>query len=62
MEAALDDWRKATPFDGKTLRRIQDGEVWRTIRARDGSPFFDNNPQRRDADELRIGVTLGFDG
>ena len=60
MEAELDKWRKAPSFDGKTLRRIQDGEIWRTILDPDNRPFFDNDPQRSSAQELRIVVTMGY--
>ena len=62
MEAELDKWRTRTPYDGKTSRCIQDGEIWRTIQGTDGTPFFDNSLDRTQASELRIGVSLGFDG
>lgn len=62
MEASLDKWRKAPSFDGKTLRRIQDCEIWRTLKHSDGSLFFDNSPTRQSTEELRIGVAMGFDG
>lgn len=62
MEEELDKWRKDPPFDGKNYRRIQDGAIWRTIRGKDGERFFDNRPGRANAAELRIGVTMGFDG
>jgi hypothetical protein len=42
--------------------RIMDGKIWKTIAGCDGKPFFDNRPDQEHSDELRIGVTLGFDG
>ncbi len=44
------------------LTDIMDGEKWKTVEGPDGRPFFDNNPNRESKDELRIAVTLGFDG
>lgn len=41
---------------------IQDGNVWKALRGHDGELFFDNGPSRKDADELRLGITIGFDG
>ncbi|TDL16353.1 hypothetical protein BD410DRAFT_640761 [Rickenella mellea] len=61
MEEALDAWRTREQQSG-ILRDIMDGEVWKTIKGADGRLFFDNNADRPDADELRIGITLGFDG
>lgn len=61
MEKDLDRWRHQSP-DPLCLRCVQDGEIWRTIEGPDKRPFFDNSPDRIDADELRLGVTLGFDG
>ncbi|KAH9917859.1 hypothetical protein B0H21DRAFT_827671 [Amylocystis lapponica] len=39
-----------------------DGNLWKTLPGPDGKLFFDNRPDREDPSELRIGVTLGFDG
>lgn len=61
MEYSLDKWRHLPP-DPLRLRNVQDGEIWRTIEGPDKKPFFDNSPDRSNADELRLGVTLGFDG
>jgi hypothetical protein len=41
---------------------IMDGAVWQMIAAHNGKPFFDNTADRDNQDELRIGITLGFDG
>ncbi|GJF00598.1 hypothetical protein PsYK624_168910 [Phanerochaete sordida] len=62
MENELDKWRDEPPFDGKNLRRVQDGEIWRTVPGPDKLPFFANSQATRRPPELRIGVTLGFDG
>lgn len=61
MEADLDKWRSRTYKPGQ-LTCIQDGEVWRTLPDSNGGLFFDNDPDRASASELRIGVTCGFDG
>ncbi|TDL17694.1 hypothetical protein BD410DRAFT_807179 [Rickenella mellea] len=61
MEDALDAWRTREQQPG-ILRDIMDGEVWKTIKGADGKRFFDNDANRPDADELRIGITLVFDG
>ena len=63
MEDALDEWRERTR-DPDVLEDIMDGRVWITLPSPslNGRPFFDNDHDREDADELRIGVTLGFDG
>ena len=56
-----DAWRDESPHPGMKTR-LQDGQVWRTVPGPDGVPFFDNTPDRPNADELRIGILLGFDG
>lgn len=61
MEDMLDGWRSKRRRDG-ILDDIMDGEVWRTLEGPDGQPFFDNSPNRTRPDELRIGLTLLFDG
>lgn len=61
MERELDSWRSLPP-DPDRLRCVQDGAIWRTILGPDNSPFFDNSDERQNRDELRLGVTLGFDG
>ena len=57
----LDAWRSRVRRDGELLD-IVDGEIWKNVRAPDGTLFFDNSPDHASKDELRIGVTLGFDG
>ncbi|KAG2133009.1 hypothetical protein DEU56DRAFT_914034 [Suillus clintonianus] len=61
IEEELDAWHHHVPEPGKRAS-IQDGEIWKTIKGNDGELFFDNSPERPDKDELRIGITLGFDG
>ncbi len=63
MEHDLDKWR-GIPLEHGVLKSIQDGNVWKTIPGPilDGPVFFDNTPDRPNPEELRIGVTLGFDG
>lgn len=61
MEAQLDTWRTRQSTNG-TLKSIQDGHIWKTIKGYDDDPFFANTVNRKTPDELRIGVTLGFDG
>ncbi|KAG1875919.1 hypothetical protein C8R48DRAFT_669170 [Suillus tomentosus] len=51
IELQLDAWRSQPTTPGKRSS-IQD----------DGNLFFDNTTEHQDADELRIGITLGFDG
>ncbi|KAH9928238.1 hypothetical protein B0H21DRAFT_712161 [Amylocystis lapponica] len=62
LEKSLDSWRDREPTPDAELRSIQDGHLWKTLPGPDGVPFFDNRPDRANPDELRIGVTLGFDG
>ena len=61
IEEACEDWRAQIPKPGVKMS-IMDGKIWRTICGHDGKPFFNNNPDRDDCNELQIGVTLGFDG
>lgn len=61
IELQLDAWQSQLTTPGKRSS-IQDGEIWKTLRGADGNLFFDNAAERQDADELRIGITLGFDG
>jgi len=61
MEEACEAWCTETTRPGfKTT--IMDGKIWKTIAGCDGKPFFDNRPDRDHSDELRIGITIGFDG
>ncbi|KAH9947413.1 hypothetical protein B0H21DRAFT_661023, partial [Amylocystis lapponica] len=62
LERSLDAWREWEPTPDGELRSVQDGKLWKTLPGPDGVPFFDNQPGRANPDELRIGVTLGFDG
>ena len=39
-----------------------DGKVWKELKGHNGKPFFNNDKNRNDKDELCIGITLGFDG
>ena len=61
MEEAIEEWRSRAR-NPDILQDIMDGEVWRTIPGPDGKPFFDNDPNRTSIEELRIGITIGFDG
>lgn len=61
MEDEIDAWRKRPHTRGK-LSSIQDGRVWCTIPGPDGRPFFENGDDRPDPDELRIGITMNYDG
>ena len=60
VEAALDAWR-SVGSDG-SLRDVMDGKIWKSLKDHNGGLFFDNDPKRGNKDELRIGITLGFDG
>ena len=61
MIDAVEQWRTRVPKPGfKT--EIMDGEIWKTLPGHDGKPFFDNSEDRENKDEIRIGLTLGFDG
>ncbi len=61
IEDACDEWRTKPRIPG-VLTGMSDGEKWKTINGPDGKPFFDNDPDRESKDELRITVTLGFEG
>lgn len=61
MERDLDSWRSLPP-DPTRLRCVQDGAIWQSLLGPDGRPFFDNSAERSCPEELRLGVTLGFDG
>lgn len=64
LEDSLDRWREMPPPHDGVLRSIQDGEIWKTLPGPpgDSKPFFYNGPDREDESELRIGVTLAFNG
>ncbi|OCH83767.1 hypothetical protein OBBRIDRAFT_742729 [Obba rivulosa] len=61
MESDLDQWRNEDTTPGQ-LRRIQDGQIWQTLSGPDGHPFFDNSDDRPNSSELRVGISIGFDG
>lgn len=61
MEDEIDAWRTRPHTRGK-LDSIQDGRIWSTIPGHDGRPFFENGEDRPDPDELRIGITMNYDG
>jgi hypothetical protein len=41
---------------------ISDGKIWNEIKGHDGRLFFENGDDRPDPDELRLGLTMNFDG
>ena len=57
MEDEMEAWRKKTRVQG-TYTDIFDGEVCRTIKGVDGSPFFHLAAGVLEPNELRIGVSL----
>ena len=61
LEDILESWRNYEHTDGE-YRDISDGKVWKSLKGADGKPFFDRSPERDGANELRIALTLGFDG
>lgn len=61
VEAMCDAWRGQETKPGYMLS-IMDGEIWKTLKGHDGKPFFDNSIDRDNPEELRLGITLGFDG
>ena len=60
-EFDADLWRTECSVPG-IKSRIQDGRVWQTAPAHGGGLFFDNSQDREAPEELRLGITLGFDG
>ncbi|KAL5535628.1 hypothetical protein ACEPAF_3722 [Sanghuangporus sanghuang] len=56
MEDELDNWKIKQHVAG-LLTDITDGSVWKTLKAHDGTSFFDP-----ETDELRISLILLFDG
>ncbi|CAK5262381.1 unnamed protein product [Mycena citricolor] len=56
MVDAVREW-KTKPRSDEKLESIQDGEVWKNLKAADGSRFFYDEEEN----ELRIGVSLGID-
>lgn len=64
MEENLEAWMDA-PTEPGLVRDVCDGEIWKTLKGPDGKLFFDRTPHPEDSDEppeLRIAVTVGFDG
>ena len=44
------------------LQSMADGKIWKETLGIDGRLFFENGPERPDPHELRIGVTVNYDG
>lgn len=61
IEDELERWRSRERRPGEYVD-MMDGEVWKTLKAVDGTPFFDNAATRSYSDELRIGLTFSMDG
>jgi hypothetical protein len=61
VEEACDAWRSQETRPGYKST-IMDGNIWKTLPGADKKPFFDNDPNRESANELRLGILLGFDG
>ena|SRR5882762_5257451 len=61
VEEALDAWRTRKHHSHK-LMDISDGRIWDEIRGHDGWLFFENGSNRPDPDELRLALTMNFDG
>lgn len=61
MEELIESWRTWVRTPG-ILEDIMDGAVWKSLKAHDGSLFFDNHPNRLNSTELRIGITVCIDG
>lgn len=61
IEDMLDHWRICNRKPGNFVDTIN-GEVWKTLWARSGRLFFDNNVTRSHSDEFRIDLTFSMDG
>ncbi|KAL5512094.1 hypothetical protein ACEPAG_3615 [Sanghuangporus baumii] len=61
IEDVMDSWRNYEHKEGE-YRDISDGKFWNSLKGPDGKLFFDQSPEQDTANELRIGLTLGFDG
>ena len=61
VEEALDAWWTRKRHSHK-LTDISDGRIWGEIRGHDGRLFFENGNDRPDPDELRLALTMNFDG
>lgn len=61
-ERNCDAWRNRKPPAVGELQEIMDGNVWKEARGHDGNLFFENDSARENSTELRLGITLGFDG
>ncbi|KZT04236.1 uncharacterized protein LAESUDRAFT_629493, partial [Laetiporus sulphureus 93-53] len=64
LEESIDSWRlKGEPRPG-AMRGVYDGKLWSSLPGPPGQsqPFFYNGPDRLDPTELRIAVTISFDG
>ncbi|GBE78372.1 hypothetical protein SCP_0112570 [Sparassis crispa] len=62
LEGSLDPWRVHPQTPPGQLWSMQDGKLWQTLLGPDGQMFFYNGQDRTNPDELRIGITLHFDG
>jgi len=62
VEQLMDQWRTIERRPGY-YQDIFDGQICKTLKAHDGSPFFSNGPDERNGpnDELRLGLLLGAD-
>jgi hypothetical protein len=58
MVSAVNSWKNRPPADNSELKSIQDGNVWKTLKAPDGTSFFSGPGSE---DEIRLGVSFGFD-
>ena len=56
IEDLMDAWQYRTDRRPDVLTDMMDGQVWKTLKAHDGTNFFDTNPDRASRNELRIGL------
>ncbi|KAL5528555.1 hypothetical protein ACEPAF_7691 [Sanghuangporus sanghuang] len=61
IEDLFESWRTDAYTEG-SYRNISDGSVWNNLKLPNGKLFFDRSPNCEDSHELRIALTLGFDG
>ena len=61
VEIMCDEWRHRESKPGH-MTHIMDGDIWKTLKGHDGKLFFDNAIDHDSPEELRLGITLGFDG
>ncbi|KAK7041291.1 hypothetical protein R3P38DRAFT_2512250, partial [Favolaschia claudopus] len=58
MVAAVNAWKDIEDDPNGDLRRMQDADVWKTMKAPDGTSFFSGPGSE---EEIRLGVSFGFD-